>query len=186
MLVRPVAHDKNPLRDAWGLKGTFVVAYSGNLGRVHDLATVLNNVLLRPYQPRDELAFSLSVADVHLVTLRPEFEGLVVPSKFYGVAAVGRPTLFVGDPGGEVARMIARHECGVSMRSGDGAALAAAIEALSHDRAGRDAMGRRARTMLETYFDRRIAMEQWFGALEALPERHGREQGRGRCRGSCR
>src|ERR1019366_8362690 len=30
------------LRTAWGLTGKFVVAYSGNLGRVHDLAPVLD------------------------------------------------------------------------------------------------------------------------------------------------
>ena len=45
-LVRPVAHHDNPLRRAWGLDGRFVVGYSGNLGRVHELKTVLDAIAL--------------------------------------------------------------------------------------------------------------------------------------------
>ncbi len=37
----PVPAAENPLLDAWQLRGRFVVAYSGNLGRVHTLAPVL-------------------------------------------------------------------------------------------------------------------------------------------------
>ena len=33
--------EANPLRREWGLEGKFVVGYSGNLGRVHEFATVL-------------------------------------------------------------------------------------------------------------------------------------------------
>lgn len=36
-----VPRDQNPLRKEWGLDGKFVVAYSGNLGRVHALEPVL-------------------------------------------------------------------------------------------------------------------------------------------------
>ena len=72
----------------------------------------LTSVHFRPYQPSERLAESLSVADVHLVSLRPELEGLIVPSKFYGIAAAGRPTIFVGDKDGEIAQLIARHACG--------------------------------------------------------------------------
>src|SRR5262249_20173242 len=63
----------------------------------------LQNVVFRPYQARARLTESLCVPDVHLVCLRTDMEGLVVPSKFYGVLAAGRPCLFIGDPEGEVA-----------------------------------------------------------------------------------
>ncbi|MFZ1103733.1 MAG: hypothetical protein WAN86_12980 [Hyphomicrobiaceae bacterium] len=78
---------------------------------------------LRPYQPRNEL----SVADIHPITLRPEFEGMVVPSKFYGIAAAGWPAIFIGDPNGEMTRVIARAGCGESVRQGDGAGHAEAM-----------------------------------------------------------
>lgn len=35
--LQPVPPEHNPLRRSWGLEGHFVVAYSGNLGRVHAL-----------------------------------------------------------------------------------------------------------------------------------------------------
>ena len=47
----------------------------------------LSNVHFRPYQPREKFGLSLSVGDVHLISLRPEMEGLILPSKFYGVLA---------------------------------------------------------------------------------------------------
>ena len=72
----------------------------------------LNNVLFKPYQPRENLAQSLSVSDVHLISLKPELEGLIVPSKFYGVLAAGRPVIFIGDNAGELARIIKREQCG--------------------------------------------------------------------------
>jgi hypothetical protein len=69
----------------------------------------LSNFRLRPYQPNKRLAETLSVADVHLVSLHPNIEGLIVPSKFYGIAAAGRPTIFIGSPLGEIARTIAHY-----------------------------------------------------------------------------
>ncbi|MBK8995836.1 MAG: glycosyltransferase family 4 protein [Myxococcales bacterium] len=51
----------------------------------------MNNVRFLGYQPRAELAESLSAADVHLVSLRLGLEGLLVPSKLYGALASGRP-----------------------------------------------------------------------------------------------
>ena len=38
----PVAQQTNPLRREWGLTGKFVAGYSGNLGRAHELDTVLS------------------------------------------------------------------------------------------------------------------------------------------------
>lgn len=129
------------LRATWNLGGKFVVAYSGNLGRVHDLHPVLDiaanlldapgiglvlvgngaqregleaaaaargldNVQFHPPQPRIRLAASLALGDIHLVTLLPGCEQLVFPSKLYGIAAVGRPVLFIGPRDCEVARIV--------------------------------------------------------------------------------
>ena len=68
--------------------------------------------MFQPDQPREQLAESLSVADVHLISLRPELEGLIVPSKYYSVAAAGRPAIFIGDPKGEIATILQRSQTG--------------------------------------------------------------------------
>jgi len=35
-----------------------------------------------------------------LTCLLPAMEGLVMPSKFYGILAAGRPVIIIGDPDG--------------------------------------------------------------------------------------
>jgi glycosyltransferase involved in cell wall biosynthesis len=121
----------------------------------------LSNILFRPYQPRAALGQSLGAADVHLVTLRPELEGLVVPSKFYGVAAVGRPAIFIGDPEGEIGSVVREAECGMRVKQGDGARLAQAIMTLRDDLALRERMGANARRVFEERYDKAIAVEEW-------------------------
>ena len=66
---------------------------------------------------RERLIESLGAADVHLCTLRPEFEGLVQPSKLYGIGAAGRPTIFVGDAQGETATILRQGGCGIAIRA---------------------------------------------------------------------
>jgi glycosyltransferase involved in cell wall biosynthesis len=87
----------------------------------------LSNVRFLPFQPRERLDQSLSAADLHLVTMRPELEGLVVPSKLYGALGAGRPVLFLGPPGSEAARVVEEHDCGDVLPTPSGGALADAI-----------------------------------------------------------
>jgi len=135
----------------------------------------LKNIVFRPYQSREALASSLSVADVHLVTLRPALEGLIVPSKFCGIAAAGRPTLFIGDRDGEIARAIIGAECGLVVESGDAPGLAAAIRRLRDDPETVAGMGVRARAHFEARHDRSSALAKWGRLLDSLapqdPER---------------
>jgi hypothetical protein len=44
----------------------------------------------------EELPRLLVTADAHVITLRPEFSGIVLPSKVYGCIASRRPVVFVG------------------------------------------------------------------------------------------
>jgi len=72
----------------------------------------LGNVQILPYQPANLLSASLSLGDVHFVSLRHGFEGVVVPSKAYSSLAVGRPLIYQGSAAGEIARMIAEEGIG--------------------------------------------------------------------------
>src|SRR5207237_10304844 len=71
-----------------------------------------------PYQDRSLLKFSLSAADVHWISLKPELEGLIVPSKFYGIAAAGRPAISISARDGEIARLVEEHGCGLVIAPG--------------------------------------------------------------------
>jgi colanic acid biosynthesis glycosyl transferase WcaI len=121
--------------------------------------------VFQPYQPRERLAESLSVPDVHLISLRPELEGLIFPSKFYGIAAAGRPSLFIGDPNGDVAAELRKHQCGYNVAPGDSDALVARIEALSADLKTCRQMGMRARQAFLMFYHEPFAIDRWNGLL---------------------
>jgi glycosyltransferase involved in cell wall biosynthesis len=125
----------------------------------------LTSVLFKPYQPRDRLAESLSAADVHLISLRRELEGLIVPSKFYGIAAAGRPAIFIGDGDGEIARLLAKHRCGRAIAQGDGVGLARNGLELAANPALCQKMGKRARQAFEAEFDKPLAVARWESLL---------------------
>ncbi len=183
-------------RHAWGLADKFIVAYSGNLGRVHEFAAVLDaaeqlrshagivflligrgprcdevraaahargltNLRFLPPEPRENLPAALAAADAHLVTLKPAFARLVFPSKLAGVLAAGRPVLFVGPGDGEIARMLARAQCGAAFDPKDGAGLATAVAAAHADPDGRVRQGQAGRTAYEQHFRFGAALGRW-------------------------
>ncbi len=202
--IRPIAHDKNPLRAEWGLENKFVVGYSGNLGRAHEFETLLagaailkgdmriiflfiggghfieevrqeahrlgmsDQFIFKPYQSLDRLSHSLSVADVHWVSLRPELEGFVVPSKFYGIAGAGRPTIAITAKHGQIARLIERYDCGIQVDPGDGRGFFRAILRLANNPELCMSWGVNARRMVETDFSREHAVQNWKNLLETI------------------
>jgi glycosyltransferase involved in cell wall biosynthesis len=202
--IRPLANAQNPLRQAWGLDGKFVIGYSGNLGRAHEFETVLaaaerlrndprmlflmigggkrfdelstaiqarrldNLFRFMPYQQQKLLPNSLAVADVHWLSLNPKLEGLVLPSKFYGIAAAGRPIIVIGDKGGELGRLVQHHSCGVVIAPGDATALVEVLRGLASAPEATLEMGARARQMLDAHFTRRQALARWLDLLAQL------------------
>ncbi|MBM4375819.1 MAG: glycosyltransferase family 4 protein [Deltaproteobacteria bacterium] len=131
----------------------------------------LTNVRFLPYQPRERLAESLSAADVHLASLQPGLDGLLVPSKLYGVMAAGRPLLYLGPASCELARVIRRWGVGWHVEPGEPAALVAALEAAMAEPLETRGRGERARATFVTEFDRPRAVERWRAVLrEAVAE----------------
>jgi colanic acid biosynthesis glycosyl transferase WcaI len=122
----------------------------------------------RPYQARAMLPHSLGVADVHWLSLHPALEGLIVPSKFYAIAAAGKPMLMIGDSEGEIGRLIRDHRCGTVIRPGDAATLVDTLRRWSGAPAAITEMGARARQMLDAKFTRRRALDQWSRLLASV------------------
>jgi len=105
-------------------------------------------------RPLDLLADSLGAGDIHLVSQRPGTQGLIVPSKQYAVLAAGRPTLFIGPPDCEVAKILRDSGAGVIVPPGNVQATAEALKALAEDAELRIEMGRRGRAYYQKHFRR--------------------------------
>lgn len=126
------------------------------------------NASWHDYVPREELGASLAAADVHLISVKQGWEGMIVPSKVFGIMAAERPALFVGSAKSEAARVLADCGGGRIVAEGDGAALAREILALRDDPAAAAEMGRRARAAVFGRHDRRTATDRWCQLLESL------------------
>src|SRR2546428_8569343 len=101
----------------------------------------LENVTFVGYQANEHLRYSLSAGDIHLVTLRTEMEGLSVPSKVYGIMAVGRPVVFIGPERSEVAALGRDAGCGEVFAPGEGGKAAQTILGLARDLHPRERLG---------------------------------------------
>jgi colanic acid biosynthesis glycosyl transferase WcaI len=142
-------------------------------GRVKALA--LPNVVLKPFQPPSMLSESLSVPDLHLISLEPALEGFMVPCKFYGVLAAGRPALYIGDVAGEISAILRESDCGASISKGDVDGLLTCIQRLQRSPEQAKRWSSNARALFMRRFDREIALDHWCSILsraagDAAPE----------------
>lgn len=87
----------------------------------------LENIKLLPYQPASCLKDLMESGDLHIVSMRDDAAGLLVPCKFYSAIAAARPIIFVGPADTEIGRMIRDYGCGAIVPQGDGQTLAQAI-----------------------------------------------------------
>ena len=67
----------------------------------------LQNIRCLPYQPLNELAGSLSAADLHTVVLGDPFVGMIHPCKIYNILTVGSPVLYIGPEPSHLADILA-------------------------------------------------------------------------------
>lgn len=125
----------------------------------------LAEVEMLPYQPKAELATSLSAADVHLVFLDQRIAHCLMPSKIYGVLASGTAALVVAPSTSELAQLVIAGEAGVAVAEESASALADAIRRMASDRQQVRRWGENARQLAERECDLRRAVAQFRGVL---------------------
>jgi len=128
----------------------------------------LNNVLFKPFQELDFLSMTLSVPDIHWVTLNPNMEGFIVPSKFYGILAASKPVIFIGDIDGEIARVIESIGCGKSFEIGDSDKLENFIKYCSKDLEYVTKIGNIGRQKFDELYDFPLAAEKFMRLFKEL------------------
>lgn len=66
----------------------------------------IENVVFIPYQDKKDLIYSLNAADVHFCVNAKGIKGVSCPSKYYGIAAIGKPIIGVLEEGSEIRMLI--------------------------------------------------------------------------------
>jgi len=144
---------------------TFLFVGAGpRLQEVQRATAGLATVRFLPYQPRETLGALYSAADLHLVTLRDEVSGLLVPSKYAASLAAGKPVLLVGGDGTDLHREIRQMDLGWVCSHHAPEVVTAMRQALD-DRRALERKGRDGRTVFDARYSRSRSTAAWIRLL---------------------
>ncbi len=132
-----------------------------------------SNIISLPYQPLDQIRYSLSAADLHIVSLGDNMSGIVHPCKIYGVLRIGRPVLTLGPKESYLSDITIGNEVGWSIKHGDvDSAVAALRAAASQTKEERVAAALRAKKIAAKNFSRKELINKFLHAIrsDSLPE----------------
>ena len=136
---------------------------------VHDWG--LSNCIFLPYQDLEDLPYSLAAADLALVTLSIEAEGLVAPSKLYGHLAAGTPIAAITPPDSYLRSLVEDENCGRWFANGNAEDLAAWISELKQQPAVALGLGKAARALLQRSATPELVTEMYLKLIcQHLPE----------------
>jgi colanic acid biosynthesis glycosyl transferase WcaI len=164
-------------RAASGQTISFCFACRGN--RLDELQAAIGehdtNISFAPFSSEADLPVRLAAADLHIVSMRPEWQGIVVPSKFFASLASGRPVLFAGPKNSEIAEWTSSLGVGLSLVPGDDVtALVGQLHELASDAAALAAWQSHAHAVYATHFSKRVTNDRWNQLLrEALAGNRG-------------
>jgi len=98
-------------------KAVFAFSVTGNQVAALKSAVTTDDTNIKFVDFADEahLTRRLACADIHLVTLKSGWDGIVVPSKFFGSLAIGRPVLYSGPKEPAIYRWIEEYRVGWSV-----------------------------------------------------------------------
>lgn len=75
------------------------------------------NISFAGFADENQLVKRLGAGDIHMISLRAGWEGVVLPSKFFGSLAAGRPLLYTGTPDSAIKTWINQYQVGYVVNS---------------------------------------------------------------------
>ncbi|MBF9050477.1 hypothetical protein GTA62_15565 [Roseobacter sp. HKCCD9010] len=148
----------------------FCFAVRGN--RVDELkAAVLEedtNISFASFASIEELEKRLGAADIHLASLRDEWAGIAVPSKFFGSLAIGRPVLYSGPKNSAIGYWIERFNIGWVLNSGSSESIALELRRLSKEPSALIKLQEHSHAVYQKNFSRESVTDQWHDELSRL------------------
>jgi hypothetical protein len=126
------------------------------------------NISFAGFAPEAELALRLAAADIHLASLRPGWTGVVVPSKFFGSLAAGRPVIFAGSADSAIARWIGEHRVGWVLDHSSLGRVADDLRLLAASKKDLHSLQERCHAVYHAHFSHCKVMDLWDQELRAL------------------
>jgi glycosyltransferase involved in cell wall biosynthesis len=122
-----------------------------------------------PFFPASKIPSVLAAGDAHVITVKPGLEGVVVPSKLYGILAAGRPVLVVAPSNTDAARIVTRRGCGIAVNPEKPLEMIDAARRMSRDAGWLQQLGEAARAAAPEY-DKVVQLEKFVRVIEEAAE----------------
>jgi colanic acid biosynthesis glycosyl transferase WcaI len=145
--------------------GLVFVGEGAQREHVETLAREANNVRFLPFFPASKIPSVLAAPDAHVITVKRGLEGVVVPSKLYGILAAGKPILAVAPEETDVASLGAKFGFAISADPDDPEKVVAAIRSLVTNIEKVQIMGRAAGAAAP-YYDRVDELQKFVKIIE--------------------
>jgi glycosyltransferase involved in cell wall biosynthesis len=146
-----------------------IIGEGDNKQRIIDRAEQLgvrgDTVRFLPYQPWEDLPYSLTSADVSVVAVKDGFEGIVVSSKLYTAMAAGQPVLTIAQANDDESRIADQFDAGISVEQRAATDAASAIRQWKDDPELVEQQGVNAREAFEEHFVKDTAIDQYYDML---------------------
>lgn len=126
------------------------------------------NIRITGFADEKKLSKRLEAADIHMVSLRSPWDGIVFPSKFFGALAAGRPLLFAGDADSDLGAWIRQFQIGWNFQTADLDAMVETLRDLIDHPEKLETFQRAAQDCYRRRFSRRTEVAQW---LEEFAEK---------------
>jgi glycosyltransferase involved in cell wall biosynthesis len=146
-----------------------VFAFSSRGNRMDEFLAELTpedtNIRILPFASLEELEDRLNAADIHLLSLKPKWDGIVVPSKFFGSLAAGKPVLYAGSATSCIGQWIRQYELGLLL---DAERIEQTADKLIEYSDNPDALGDWKSAAYRTYqeqFSRNRVIDGWDASL---------------------
>lgn len=126
----------------------------------------IDNVILLPFQPYEDIAHVFSLGDAGLIISKPGIGGSSVPSKTWSIMASGRPVLASFDSDSQLAKLIETCGCGVVAQADDTQALKEAVRKLYADRQMGLEMGQLGRAYVREQLDKKKCTGMYVSVMQ--------------------
>ncbi|MBF0137829.1 MAG: glycosyltransferase family 4 protein [Magnetococcus sp. DMHC-1] len=123
------------------------------------------NIAFAPFASEAELAQRLAAADIHLLSLRPDWDGIVVPSKFFGSLATGRPLLYAGSEKSAIGQWIQDFDVGLRVDPQQIDQVASRLQDMARHPELLHHWQRNAFAVYQQHFSRQVILNGWNAAL---------------------
>ena len=126
------------------------------------------NVRLVPFAEESELEKRLNAADIHLLSLRPEWAGVVVPSKFFGSLAVGKPVIYAGPELSSIAGWVREFDVGLVLTEDNLKSVVQELLRIAQQPGMLSSWQKNALQTYQNHFSKKIVMDAWNSALHKV------------------